>query len=211
MISTYRARSKVVRAVQFDGTNGSELLGFAPSVVKVDGGKILFEGEPLLERQWVVEWQSGEYRRRNEADFWVNYESAAAVSLWWGYFGVTPIPADDVPHVLQFLPGQIGSVGNVGLFTNLSDGVQFNSDVIIQATVWALVTTAAISKKWLGLQLDKEGTLLNRAHTAFVETAANVTYGGVLMKGEKLRAVALAATSADEIQQGFMSVIAVPI
>lgn len=71
---------------------------------------------------------------------------------------------------------------------------------------------AVVTDKWVGLQLDKQGSLLVRAHTAFVQKAANITYGGILSAADILRPVAQNSSPlADTVQQAFTSAIAIPI
>lgn len=129
--------------------------------------------------------------------------------IWYAYFENTQLANDGEPKVVNI--AGIGSSGNVDLFESLADGVRFASQVIVQATAWGLVFNPAAEDKWLGIQLDKDGTLLTRAHTAFNQKAANITYGGVLAAGDILRAVAgNAAAAEDAIGEGWISVIATP-
>lgn len=137
-------------------------------------------------------------------------KSGGATGIWYAYFENTGLANDGEPKVIS-LAG-IGASGNAELFTPLADGVQFVTQVIVQATAWGLVANATAEDKWLGIQLDKDGTLLTRAHTAFNQKAANITYGGVLAPGDILRAVGgNSAADVDSVLEGWLSVIATPI
>src|SRR4029077_9509800 len=110
------------------------------------------------------------------------------VGIWYAYFESTPLPNDGgQPHVIGITG--VGASGNVDLFESLVDGVKFKKDVIIQATAWGLLDAETTENKWLGLQLDKQGTLLVRAYTVFNHLASNITYGGVLVPDDILRIV----------------------
>lgn len=135
---------------------------------------------------------------------------AGAVGIWYAYFEPTGL-ANDGQNQIVSLSG-IGASGNVDLFESVGDGVKLKSTAIIQATAWGIVMDAIAEHKWLGIQLDKQGTLLIRAHTVFNQKAANITYGGVLAPDDILRIVGCNETSSvDQIVEGWVSVIASPI
>lgn len=133
-----------------------------------------------------------------------------ATGIWYAYFEETALANDGEPKVISI--AGIGASGNVDLFESLADGVKFKKDVIIQATAWGLVEVVAIENKWLGIQLDKQGTLLVRAYTTFSQKASNITYGGVLVPDDILRVVAAnMGGNVDAVTEGWVSVIATPI
>jgi hypothetical protein len=134
---------------------------------------------------------------------------AGNVGIWYAYFESTSLPNDGVPKVISI--AGIGTSGNASLFESLTDGVKFKSNVIIQATAWGLVDVEQQENKWLGIQLDKQGTLLVRAYTTFSQRAANITYGGVLVPDDILRVVAANSGNPDNVTEGWISVIASPI
>lgn len=134
----------------------------------------------------------------------------ATAGIWYAYFENTPLPADDSIQVVNV--AGMGMSGNVELFESLADGVKLKKDAIVQVTAWGKNQDTLSENEWLGLQLDKGGTLLLRAYTAFDEMAANVSYGGVLVPNDIIRVVASNKEGdADAITEGWISVIATPI
>lgn len=128
------------------------------------------------------------------------------------------IANDGVFHVVPFKAGTYAAFGNTSLFTSLSDGIGFTTQVIISVMVWWSLTVTGGGVRTYALQLDKqEGTtnpalVLARVQGLFDAAYYGRTlYNGILGNLDIVRAMcSLSAGGTITIADGYISVIATP-
>lgn len=128
------------------------------------------------------------------------------------------IANDGVFHTVPFKAGSYAAFGNTSLFTSLSDGIGFTTQVIISVVVWIDLTVTGGGTRTYALQLDKqEGTtnpalVLTRMQGIFdAGYFGQLTYNGILNNLDIVRALcSLSSGGTITIADGYISVIATP-
>lgn len=148
--------------------------------------------------------------------------AAAQIGMAYGYFGLTPIPADDVYHTINVKEGSGGFYGNGDLFEPgvVQGGLQMAQSAIVSIMIWAEVDAPAVTEMILAIQLDKQkgavdpSLVLIRVPVGIIWSKGCAVYNGILLAGDIIRGAAMApgGSGAFDIKDGgYATVLAVPV
>jgi hypothetical protein len=133
----------------------------------------------------------------------------SATGIWYAYFEPKEYPGDNSSHTVDLNGPQ--AFGNETLFSGQTSGVALTHRSVVNVDVHASCDHEVAIERYLGVRVDKAGTILERGKSTFVTGHGNSAYQGILEQGQVIGAFVSAPGDAVKVNDGYISVAAQPI